>query len=119
MHYYHLIPRTIADDMLAQKKFQKISEKHVSIFMNKNQLDSTQVQEMLDETGISHKGYSILYKALAMKVQSRKNKGSLPPRPMQVKSTCQHVNSEVLEKLGSPIHIEATYVDKNREVVFN
>ena len=74
---------------------------------------------MLDEFGISHKGYNILYKALAMKVQSRKNKGSLLPRPMQVNFACQHANSEVLEKLGSPIHIEATYVDKNKEVVFN
>ena len=38
---------------------------------------------------------------------------------MKVKSARHHVNSEVLEKLGSPIHIEATYVDKEREVVFN
>ena len=38
---------------------------------------------------------------------------------MQVKCARQHVNSEVLEKLGSLVHIEATYVDKNREVVFN
>ena len=105
--------------MLAQKKFQKISEKHVSLFMNKNQLDATQVQAILDESGISQKGYSILYKALAEKGPSKQNKGSLLPKPMKVKSARHHVNSEVLEKLGSPVHIEATYVDKEREVVFN
>lgn len=68
--------------MLAQKKFAKISEKLASIFMKKNQLDSTQVQAMLDESLISHKGYSILYKALATKVQSRKNKDALLRRSM-------------------------------------
>ena len=73
----------------------------------------------MDESGISQKGYSILYKALAEKGASKRNKGSLLPKPMKVKSARHHVNSEVLEKLGSPIHIEATYVDKEREVVFN
>ena len=111
-HYSHLIPRSVADKMLIQKKFQKISEKHVSLFMNKNQLDASQVQAILDESGISQKGYSILYKALVEKGASKRNKGLLLPKPMKVKS-------EVLEKLGSPIHIEATYVDKEREVVFN
>lgn len=119
VHYSHLIPRSVADKMLIQKKFQKISEKHVSLFMNKNQLDASQVQAILDESGISQKGYSILYKALAEKGASKRNKGSLLPKPMKVKSARHHVNSEVLEKLGSPIHIEATYVDKEREVVFN
>ena len=116
VHYSHLIPRSVADKMLIQKKFQKISEKHVSLFMNKNQLDASQVQAILDESGISQKGYSILYKALAEKGASKRNKGSLLPKPMKVKSARHH---EVLEKLGSPIHIEATYVDKEREVVFN
>lgn len=105
--------------MLAQKKYQKIGDKHVTLFMNKNQLDATQVQGILDETGISQKGYSILFKALAEKFPRKKKKGSLLPKPIQVKSARQHVNSEVFEKLGSPIHIEATYVAKDREVVFN
>ena len=56
VHYSHLIPRSVvADKMLIQKKFQKISEKHVSLFMNKNQLDASQVQAILDESGISRK----------------------------------------------------------------
>lgn len=119
MHYSHLLPKKILEEMLHQKKFQKINEKHVSLFMNKNQLDATQVQAILDETGISQKGYSMLFKALAEKFQNRKHKGSLLPKPMQVKSARQHVNLEVFEKLGLPFHIEATYVAKDREIVFN
>lgn len=72
--------------MLAQKKFQKINEKHVSVFMNKNQLDASQVQAILDEIGSSQKGYSKLFIALACKCQSRRHKGSLLPKPMLVKS---------------------------------
>ena len=42
------------------------------------------------------------------------------PKPSHVKVACRHKNNHMLEKLGSPFHIEATFLGKGgREVKYN
>lgn len=117
-HYSHLIPKQVMDELLALRKFKAVQEKHVRELIIANQLDASEVQGIMDETGISFRGYNSLYKALSQK-DSVKKKLCLLPKPMWITSRRHAMNSEVMEKLGAPFHIEATFVAKDREVVFN
>ena len=120
MHYSHLVPKQAAKEMITQKKYQKLKGKLIDCIMKENLLEPMEVQKILDESGISHTGYTSLFKAICQKSQVKLKRGSLLPRPSHLKATRQHVNNEVFEKLGLPFHIEATFFGKgDRKVLYN
>ncbi len=120
MHYSRLVPKQAAEEMISQKKFQKLKGRLIHCFMKENQLEPMEVQKILDESGISQMGYRSLFKALCQKSQLKLGRGSVLPKPSHVKDARRHVNNEVFEKLGSPFHIEATFFGKgDRKVQYN
>ena len=102
---------------MALRKFKSVHEKHIRELIKANQIDASEVQAIMDETGISNQGYSSLYKCLSLKGNVKKL--CILPKPMWVNSRCHEVNSEVLNKLGAPFHIHAIFSTKDREVEFN
>ncbi|MCO5567771.1 hypothetical protein L7F22_021466 [Adiantum nelumboides] len=76
------------------------------------------VEEMITQKKFM--GYRALFKALAKKSQNKLQRGSLLPKPSHVKAARWHVNDEVFEKLGSPFHIKAMFLDKGgKKIQFN
>lgn len=63
LHYNHLIPKQVMDELLTLRKFKAVHEKHVRELINANQIDASEVQGIMDETRISFRGYSSLYKS--------------------------------------------------------
>lgn len=118
-HYSYLIPKQAAEDMLRQNKFNRIDQQRISAFMEECHLDPADVQSILDEGGISQKGYNMLYQAVAKSCKKRKHKVGILPNPRQVNLARKKVNMALLEKLGTPFHIQATFSCKERVVVFN
>ena len=52
VHYSHLVPKQAVEEMISQKKFQRLNGRLVASFMKENQLDPMEVQRILDESGI-------------------------------------------------------------------
>ncbi|MCO5564791.1 hypothetical protein L7F22_018459, partial [Adiantum nelumboides] len=113
VHYSRLVPKEVVEEIITLKKICKLKGRLLTSFMNENQLEQMEVQAILDESGISQMGYRTLFKALAKKSQNKLQRGSLLRKPSHVKATRWHVNEEVFEKLGSPFHIEATFLGKD------
>ena len=80
-------------------------------------MDASKVHAIMDETCISNQGYNSLYKCMSSK--GKMKKVCLLPKPMWVNTRRHEVNTDVLNKLGVPFHIHATFNVKDREVVFN
>lgn len=116
-HFSHLIPKQTMEELLVLRKFKSVHEKHIRKLIKANQIDASEVQAIMDETGISNKGYNSLYKCLSQKGKV-KNFCTLP-KPMRVNFRRNEVNSEVLKKLGAPFHIQGMFSEKDRKVEFN
>ena len=117
LHYSRLIPKHIMEDLLVLRKFKSVQEKHISELIKANLIGASKVQAIMDEIGISNQGYNNLYKCMSSK--GKMKKVCLLPKPMWVNTRRHEVNTEVLNKLGIPFHIHATFNAKDREVVFN
>ena len=104
-------------ELLALRKFTNVHQRHISELIKANQIDASEVQAIMDETGISNQGYKSLYKCISQKGKAKKL-CSLP-KPKWVNSKCHEVNSEVLNKLGTPFHINGLFSSKGREIEFN
>ena len=116
-HYSHLIPKQTMKELLALRKFTNVHQRHISELIKANQIDASEMQAIMDETGISNQGYKSLYKCISQKGKAKKL--CTLPKPKWVNSKRHEVNSKVLNKLGAPFHIHAKFLAKDREVEFN
>lgn len=104
---------------MENKKYKKVADKQIEGFIKENQLNPRDIQAILDEASISHRGYSTIYKSMQSKMKESSIKCSLLPNPTSIKSIRRQINEEVLQALGSPFHIEDTYTTPTGDVVFN
>ena len=104
-------------ELLALRKFVNVHQRHICELIKANQIDASEVQAIMDETRISNQGYRSLYKCISQKGKARKL-CSLP-KPKWVNSKRHEVNSEALNKLGTPFHINGLFSSKGREIEFN
>ena len=79
-HYSRLIPKHIMEELLGLRKSKSVHEKYISEFIKANQIDASEVQAIMDETGIPNQGYSSLYKCMSSKGKIKKM--CLLPKPM-------------------------------------
>ena len=101
-------------ELLALRKFTNVHQRHICELIEENQIDVSEVQAILDETGISNQGYRSLYKCISQKGKAKKL--CTLPKPKWVNSKRHEVNSKVL---GTPFHINGLFSSKGREIEFN
>lgn len=118
-HISTLFKRDDVEAIMKDQKYKKVTVKHIEEFMKENQLNPRDIQALLDETGISNRGYSAIYKVLQSKIRESSMHGSLLPNPSSIRRMRKQVNEEVLQALGTPFHIEDTYVAPTGDVVYN
>lgn len=118
-HLSVLLNCQAVEALMENKKYKKVADKNVEHFFNENQLNPRDIQAILDEASISHRGYSTIYKSMQSKMKEASIKSSLLPNPTSVRRIQKQVNEEVLQALGNPFHIEAIYSAPSGDVVFN
>ena len=68
-HLKLLWNRKIVGAFIKDKKYRKLKIKEVEVFMKENELSSAEMQALLDDAGISNRGYTTIYKCLQLKMK--------------------------------------------------
>lgn len=116
-HLSLVLNKQTVETLLKDKRYEKVIKKQFEDIMRQNQLKVADVQSLLDETGVSNRGYAAIYKSLQEKLQQANIKGSLLPNPYSIKKVRHGINETVLQALGQPFHIEDTYYSPTGEIM--
>ena len=117
--YSSLLAPSVMEDMIATAKYQKVKQKVIEEFVDETKMDSMDVQRAMDDSGISRRGYSSVFKAMKSKLKEKKIRNSILPLPTHMRRTQADLNRKVEQFLGPAFHIQANFQNKKREVCFN
>ena len=117
--YSSLLAPSVMENMIVSTKYHKVKQKIIEKFVDETKIDSLDVQGAMDDSGISRRGYCSVFKAMKAKLKEKKIKNSMLPLPTHMKRTRAEINKKVEQFLGPPIHIQARFQNKNRDVSFN
>lgn len=68
-HLSLVLNKETVETLLKEKRYEKVIKKRFEDFMRQNQLKVADVQSLLDEIGVSNRGYAAIYKSLQEKLQ--------------------------------------------------
>lgn len=104
-----LLSSSVAKGLIEEKKFKTIKRNVVEDFICNNQVDATIIQEALDVSGVSKKGYSSIFHAISSTLKDQRIKRVLLPNPATVWRIRGHLNDSIDEFIGQYIHIEEIF----------
>lgn len=99
----------VAKGLIEEKKYKTIKRNVVEDFISNNQVDGTTIQEALDVSGVSRKGYSSIFHAISSTLKDQRIKRVLLPNPATVWRIRGHLNESIDEFIGQYIHIEEIF----------
>ncbi|MCO5605944.1 hypothetical protein L7F22_060130 [Adiantum nelumboides] len=103
--YSSLIAPDVAKEMLDVSKFKKVKQNIINDFIQDTTIDTLDVQSVIDDCGISQKGYSSIFKSVKSQLRSRKVASSVLPLPAHVCQARQGLNNKVSQYLGDSYFI--------------
>lgn len=114
-----LLTSSIAQDMLNERKFKIVRQNVVQEFMDKNRVDVNKIQDALDSSGVSKRGYSSIFKAVMSTLKSQRIKRVLLPTPTEVWRLRGNLNEQLDAYLGSYVHVQGEYKGANGVILYN
>ena len=117
--YSSLIAPSVVEEIIDTIKFKKVKQRIIEEFVDETKVDSMDVQIVMDDCGISRRGYSNVFKAMKSKLKEKKITTSLLPLPTHMRKSRTELNQTVAEFLGPAFHIQGGFQNKDREVHFN
>ena len=116
-HLSPVLNKQTVETLLKDKRYEKVIKKQFEDIMRLNQLKVADVQSLLDESGVSNRGYAAIYKSLQENLQEANIKGLLLPNPYSIQKVWHGINEIVLHVLGQPFHIEDTTCSPTGEIM--
>lgn len=117
--YCSLISPAIVQEMLDSSKFKKVKQSILQDSIAETRVDTMDVQEVMDNSGISRTGYSNIFKLLKTQFKANKIGPNVLPMPSNMRKSRKLLNEEVCEFLGPSFHIAVDFVVSSRVVHFN
>ena len=104
-----LVSKVIVKSLINEKKFKKVKCDAVEKFILKSRVDVTKIQEALDMSGVSRKGYASIFNIISSTFKDQRIKCVLLPTLAIVWQQRGLLNQEIDDFIGQYLHIKNVY----------
>ena len=114
-----LVSEVVVKSLIDEKKFKKVKRDAVEKFISESRVDVEKIQEALDMSGVSRKGYASIFNIVSSTLKDKRIKCVLLPTPSVV--WCQRglLNQEIDDFIGQYLHIENVYEGAKGKTVYD
>ena len=109
----------MASSMMKGAKYKNLTSKIVSDFVDRNTIETRDIQRTLDDCGISRGGYTRLFGVIKKTLKNQKINNSLLPKPYHVRKERINLNNEISEMIGEPYFVTGIFQQRDRNITFS
>ena len=109
----------VVKSLIDEKKFKKVKRDAIEKFISESRVDVEKIQEALDTSGVSRKGYASIFNIVSSTLKDKWIKRILLPTPVAVWRQRGLLNQEIDDFIGQYLHIENVYEGAKGRTVYD
>ena len=114
-----LVSEVAVKSLIDEKKFKKVKRDTVEKFISESRVDVEKIQEALDTSGVSRKGYASIFNIVSSTLKDKRINRVLLPTPAAVWRQRGLLNQEIDDFIGQYLHIKNIYEGAKGRTVYD
>ena len=114
-----LVSEVVVKSLIDEKKFKKVKHDAVEKFISESRVDVEKIQEALDMSGVSRKGYASIFNIVSSTLKDKRIKRVLLPTPAAVWRQRGLLNQEIDDFIGQYFHIQNIYEGAKGRTIYD